>query len=94
MLDAAAFELESPEVDLWLGVIHQAGMYAGIDNTVRLPQFTRADLAAYYTLNETMRLQANVENLFDRGYYATAHSNNNILPGYPRAVRIGLVARF
>jgi catecholate siderophore receptor len=77
-----------------LGVIHQADMFAGIDNTVRLPQFTRADLGAYYTLTEKARIQANVENLFDRTYYATAHSNNNIMPGYARAVRIGLIARF
>jgi catecholate siderophore receptor len=77
-----------------LGVIHQADMFTGIDNTVRLPQFTRADLGAFYTLTEKARLQANVENLFDRTYYATAHSNNNIMPGSSRAVRIGLVARF
>jgi catecholate siderophore receptor len=77
-----------------LGMIHQADMFAGIDNTVRLPQFTRADLGAYYTLTEKARIQANVENLFDRTYYATAHSNNNIRPGYARAVRIGLIARF
>jgi catecholate siderophore receptor len=83
-----------PRLNMGLGVIHQAEMYAGIDNTVQLPEFTRADLAAYYTLTEMIRLQVNVENLFDRTYYATAHSNNNILPGYARAVRIGLVARF
>jgi catecholate siderophore receptor len=77
-----------------LGLIHQAEMFAGIDNTVRLPQFTRADFAAYYALAENVRLQANAENLFDRTYYATAHSNNNIMPGYARAVRLGLVARF
>lgn len=79
---------------LGLGVIHQGDMYAGIDNTVRLPQFTRADLGAYYSLTETVRLQANIENLFDRTYYATAHSNNNIMPGYARAARVGLLVRF
>jgi catecholate siderophore receptor len=83
-----------PRLSMGLGVIHQAEMYAGIDNTVRLPQFTRADLAVYYTLTEMVRMQANVENLFDREYYATAHSNNNILPGSARGVRIGLTARF
>ena len=67
-------------------------MYAGIDNTVRLPEVTRADLAAYCTLTELVRIQANVENLFDRTYYTTAHSNNN-MPGYARALRVGLVAR-
>jgi catecholate siderophore receptor len=39
-------------------------------------------------------VQANIENLFDRTYYATANSNNNIMPGYARAMRVGLVARF
>lgn len=83
-----------PRLNIGLGVNHQAEMYAGIDNTVRLPQFTRADLAAYYTLTETLRVQVNVENLFDRTYYATAQSNNNIMPGYARALRIGVIARF
>lgn len=83
-----------PRLNMGLGIIHQAEMFAGIDNTVRLPEFTRADLGAYYTVTELVRLQANVENLFDRTYYATAHSNNNIMPGYARALRVGLVARF
>jgi catecholate siderophore receptor len=77
-----------------LGVVHQAEMFAGIDNTVRLPSFTRADVAGYYTVTEKVRLQANIENLFDRHYYATAHSNNNIMPGYARTARVGLTARF
>ncbi|MEO7650701.1 MAG: TonB-dependent siderophore receptor [Bryobacteraceae bacterium] len=79
---------------LGLGTIHQGAMWAGIDNTVRLPSFTRTDVAAFYTLTEIVRLQANVENLLDTTYYPTAHSNSNILPGAPRTLRIGLVARF
>jgi catecholate siderophore receptor len=77
-----------------LGLIHQASMFAGIDNTVQLPSFTRADAATYFNLNENTRIQANIENLMDSTYYATAHSNNNIMPGYARTARIGLVARF
>lgn len=77
-----------------LGTIHQARLWAGIDNTVRLPAFTRADVASFFTLTENVRLQANLENLFDTNYYPTAHSNNNILPGSARAVRVGLIARF
>jgi catecholate siderophore receptor len=69
-------------------------MFTGIDNTVRLPSFTRADAAAFFTLTENVRLQANIENLMDSTYYATAHSNNNIMPGYARSARVGLVARF
>ena len=77
-----------------LGIIHQADMWAGIDNTVTIPSFTRADAALYYSLTEKMRLQANVENLTDNNYFITAHSNNNISPGYARALRIGLTMRF
>ncbi|MBC7924572.1 MAG: TonB-dependent siderophore receptor [Bryobacteraceae bacterium] len=83
-----------PRLSAGLGVIQQASLYTGIDNTVRLPSFTRADIAAFYSLTEKIRLQANVENLFDRTYYPTAHSNNNIMPGSPRAIRVGLTARF
>ena len=77
-----------------LGIIHQADMWAGVDNTVTIPGFTRADAALYYSLTEKLRLQANVENLTDKKYFASAHSNNNITPGYARALRVGLTMRF
>ena len=69
-------------------------MYAAIDNTVVVPSYTRADAAVFYSLTERLRLQVNVENLLDRRYYVNADSNTNISPGFPRAVRIGLTARF
>jgi catecholate siderophore receptor len=77
-----------------LGVIHRSDMFAGIDNTVTLPGYTRVDAAAYIWLTRQMRLQANVENLFDRRYFLNADSNTNISPGFPRTVRFGLSARF
>jgi catecholate siderophore receptor len=83
-----------PRVSFGLGLIHQGEMFAGIDNTVRLPSFSRADGAVFVHLTEQVRLQANVENLTDAEYYPTAHSNNNILPGAARSLRVGLVARF
>jgi catecholate siderophore receptor len=83
-----------PRLGMGLGLVHQADMFAAIDNAVKLPSFTRADLATFFTLTETVRLQANIENLMDTKYHSTAHSNNNIMPGYARAVRVGLIARF
>lgn len=83
-----------PRVSLGLGLIHQGAMFAGIDNVVKLPGFTRADGAVFFDLTERVRLQANVENFTNARYYPTAHSNNNITPGSPAAARIGLVARF
>ncbi|MGQ0712134.1 MAG: TonB-dependent receptor [Gemmatimonadaceae bacterium] len=75
-----------------LGVVHQATMFAAIDNTVTLPSFTRVDAAAFVTLSETLRAQVNVENVFDERYYPTSHGNNNIAPGAPRTVRFSLTA--
>ena len=49
-----------------LGVIYQDEMFAAIDDAVTLPSFVRVDAAAYYTVNRWVRLQANVENVFDR----------------------------
>lgn len=77
-----------------IGVINRSSMYAATDNTVRLPGYTRADGAVFFTLNPMFSAQLNVENLFDRGYYLNAHTNNNILPGSPRAVRVGVTAKF
>jgi catecholate siderophore receptor len=82
------------DVGLALGVIYQDRMFAAIDDAVTLPSFTRVDAAAYYRVDQRLRLQANVENLFDRTYFATAHSNNNITPGSPRAVRVTAVTDF
>jgi len=77
-----------------LGIIHRAEMFAAIDDTVILPGYTRADAAVYFSFNEKWRLQANFENLANKTYYLNADNNNNISPGSPRAVRVGLIARF
>jgi catecholate siderophore receptor len=79
---------------LGIGVIYQDEMFAAIDDEVTLPSFVRVDAAAYYTLNRWARLQANVENVFDKGYFPTANSNNNITPGSPRAVRVTVATGF
>jgi len=83
-----------PRVAAGLGVIYRSDMFAAIDNTVTLPGYTRADAAAYFSLTSRLRLQANVENLFDRTYYVNADNNTNISPGFPRTVRVGLTATF
>jgi catecholate siderophore receptor len=82
---------------LWgvgLGVIYQDDMFAAIDNAVTLPGFTRFDAGVFFTLNDHLRAQVNVENLFDEEYFITSHSNNNISPGSPRAVRASMTAGF
>lgn len=77
-----------------IGAISQSDQYAAADNAVKLKGFTRFDAAAYYRINSSYRLQLNVENIFDRGYILTAHNNNNIQPGSPRAYKFSIIADF
>jgi catecholate siderophore receptor len=77
-----------------IGAIYQSSQYAAVDNTVRLPGYTRFDAAVFYNITPDYRLQVNVENLFDQEYSETAHNNNNISPGSPLTVRAALVANF
>lgn len=83
-----------PRWSLGFGVIHQARMYAAVDNTVTLPAFTRIDGAVYFTLSRNLRAQLNVENLLDRRYYSSSNGNNNIAPGSPRAFHLSLTTGF
>jgi catecholate siderophore receptor len=79
---------------LGLGVVHQSRRFANADNLVRLPGYTRFDGAVYYDFSDRIRLQANVENLFDKKYFVNAHTNNNIQPGAPTTVRAVLNVSF
>ena len=77
-----------------IGVTSMSSRFAATDNTVSLPGYTRTDGALYYRVNERVDLQLNVENVFDEPYFQHADSNTNISPGSPRALKVGLNARF
>jgi catecholate siderophore receptor len=83
-----------PKWGVAAGVIYQDRMYAAIDDEVTLPSFTRFDAGVFFTLSPEFRAQVNVENLLDEEYFITSHSNNNISPGSPRAVRATVTAGF
>ena len=77
-----------------LGVISRGDVFTSTDNLVVLPNWTRVDTAVYYNVTSRLRAQVNIENLFDTDYYLNAHSNTNITPGSPRAVRIAFTTLF
>jgi catecholate siderophore receptor len=77
-----------------LGLIHRSNMYAAIDNRVTLPGYTRADAAVFYTINDKLALQSNLENLLNKKYFINADGNDNISPGSPRAVRFAFTWKF
>ncbi|MDB4883352.1 MAG: TonB-dependent siderophore receptor [Gemmatimonadetes bacterium] len=84
----------APALGVGLGAVHQASSYAAIDNTVKLPAFTRCDAALFVVLPWRSRAQLNVENLLDTRYFGTSQGNNNIMPGASRTVRLSLTAGF
>jgi len=77
-----------------LGVIYFSDSFASSDDTVRLPGFVRFDAALYLKINETWKAQFNVENIFNKGYWASADGNNNISPGQARTFRLSTMAKF
>ena len=84
----------APAFGVGLGIIHRGEIFASVDNAVTVPGFTRLDAAVYWTLNPTMQLQLNVENLGNTRYFTSAHSNNNITPGAPRSAWLTVNLRY
>ncbi|HWS40758.1 MAG TPA: TonB-dependent siderophore receptor, partial [Arenimonas sp.] len=68
-----------------LGVTSQSSVYTTTSNKVKLPGFTRVDSAIYFTQNQFIEWQLNIENMSDKYYYSSAHNDNNISIGTPRA---------
>jgi catecholate siderophore receptor len=83
-----------PRAAAAIGILHRTDMYAAVDDTVTLPGYVRVDAAAYVMLRRTLRLQANLENVFDKRYHVNADGNTNISPGSPRSVRLALTTGF
>ena len=84
----------TPRIAGALGIIARGDVFTSTDNLVVLPDWVRVDAAVFYSFSPRLRLQANVENLFDTDYYLYAHSNTNITPGSPVALRVSLTTRF
>jgi catecholate siderophore receptor len=77
-----------------LGVIYFSDSYAASDDFVRLPGFVRFDAGVYAKIDEHWRAQLNIENIFNKGYWASADGNNNISPGQGRTFRVKATYRF
>ena len=93
---------------LGLGATHQDEAFisdfdiAGVDGQIgsdstthpTLPSFTRFDAAAYYDVNEELRLQVNIENLTDELYFPSSHSTHQVTVGAPLHARFTVSGRF
>ena len=87
------FQIASP-VAVGVGIVHQGASFASISNAVRLPGYTRVDGALFVTVAKGVMAQLNVENVFNAGYYPTAHTDNNISTGTPRTARLTIRTAF
>ncbi|BAW80493.1 TonB-dependent siderophore receptor [Candidatus Nitrosoglobus terrae] len=67
------------------GVHGESNRFATFTDQVVLPTYAVGDLMAYYQM-KGYRFQVNLNNVSDQTYYATAQSDNQIMPGLPRTV--------
>jgi catecholate siderophore receptor len=84
-----------------LGVVSRSQMYAltptatpGNALSTILPGYARVDAAIFWKPTSKIQMQLNVENLIDKEYVASAHTNNNITPGAPMTARATLTYNF
>lgn len=82
------------QIGLGLGATHQGKALTGNGSATFLPSFTRIDAAAYYDVNEDLRVQVNIENLTDELYFPTSHSTHQATVGAPLNARFTVSGRF
>ena len=86
----AAWEVNE-KLSVALGVTQQ-GESKIKDNTPNLvlPEYTRVDLSAYYSIAPDLSLQMNVENLMDELYFPHSHSTHQASVGESVNARVSL----
>ena len=82
----------SDQLSLGLGYISK-GDTVGKGST-KLPSYNRLDVSAYYTVNEYMRLQLNVENATDELYFPHSYGSGQVTVGAPVHATLRLSGRF
>ncbi|KHA75570.1 membrane protein [Janthinobacterium lividum] len=65
-----------------------------VSSSFTLPAYTTARLLASYSPNAQLRLALNVENLFNRSYYASSYSQLWVAPGAERTMTLHAHYRF
>jgi len=77
-----------------VGLTHQGDSFVNNGNSATLPAYTRFDAAAFFDVNENLRLQVNVENVTDQLYFPNAHSTHQVSVGAPLNARFAISGRF
>lgn len=79
-------------------VVYTSAQYADVANTLTLPDWTRVDIGARYTFTSPWNgkpivVRANIENVFNRAYWASAYSGVITL-GAPRTYLVSTTFNF
>ena len=82
------------KLNLGLGIIFQDESFSDNGNDVTLPDFVRADASVIYDVSSSLRVQLNVENLFDIDYFPTSHTSDNITVGQPLNATLSISKTF
>jgi catecholate siderophore receptor len=86
------YEVDS-KLSLGLGIVYK-GDTIGKGDDAKLPAYTRIDAAAYYEIDDNMRVQLNLENLADKLYYPHNYDDHQVSVGAPMHATLKLVGRF
>lgn len=60
----------------------------------QLPAYAVARAMAYWKPSDTLRFSLDIDNLFDKTYYASSYDVYWITPGNPRTITLGMQTRF
>lgn len=82
------FAIGNHEAMLGAGVNHVGRRLGETATTFFLPSYTIAKVLGSVTINEQFKLSANVDNLFDKKYYASSYAALWVQPGMPRSFTV------
>lgn len=82
------FAIGDHEAMLGGGVSHVGKRLGETATTFFLPSYTIAKLLGSVTINDQFKLSANVDNLFDKKYYASSYASLWVQPGTPRSFTV------
>lgn len=78
-------------------LIYTSSQYYNPSNTQSIPSWTRVDIGARYRMTlsgKALTIRANVENLFDKDYWAAASSSFGLARGAPRTFLLSATMDF
>lgn len=64
------------------------------DNGFNLPSYTLLNLNSYYQMNPKLKLQLNLNNLFNTIYYTASVKDEWVTPGHPREIFLSMNYQF